>query len=73
VSTANNSQWQCAAILVEHGADLTCDTNAIKIVLIPHGQIIELDRNAQRPFLWPHLGDDWHLHAFVPVEILGKP
>ena len=45
------------------------DPNNLKAVLVPTGQTLDFDEDAAtRRWLWPHLGYEFHLVAFVPLE-----
>jgi hypothetical protein len=63
------------ALLVRHGTDVhdLYRDGTTKAVLVPYGQNLELDADAHRRWLWPHLGREWHLHSFVPMEASPLP
>lgn len=45
------------------------DERRWKAVIVPPGQSLEFDDDgATRKWLWPHLGNDFHLDSFVPIE-----
>jgi hypothetical protein len=67
------------ALLEKHSAnrgDHTDDERhdrRFKAVALPAGQSEDFDEGdgAARKWLWPHLGRDHHLVAFIDVEIQG--
>ena len=51
------------AILQKHN-----DRNIFKLVPVPEGQSLEFDKEgATRRWLWPHIGNEWHLAEFVEL------
>lgn len=59
-----DTETQYVAILRQH------DRTEKKAILVPAGQTLEFDEgDATRRWLWPYLGEEWHLAEFIPINM----